>query len=363
QRLLAFYFKFKGLSARGCDALHSLGVTLSSRWINKAIVKTSSAVMEELRVLIFSPAFNKQAPDGHGTVAIAYYRADAPVFPPSVNRQLQKQKRIGMQYPIGWDEVEELARQNYPIIQEFMVYEALDILLQSDEFSLNTYKHRKDRHIQPPQPIRSLPIGPDHITRQFMLPTMPIPEQSYDDNLRVMERILKQLGFDTNEKLQKLGLDHLVFWLGDQLTVQRIRGAQRMRCQDFNSTDRLDYSLPIWQWLHLLMALEKSLHKQFLGSDNGFGFLRAFSLFGRIDLIKSGTEGPFHERFEHVLRQVIIAYVRECWLVIARDIGIDRLENLRNIPPSQLRDLARKLVDTFASSEALYDLRYVQKDE
>ncbi|KAI0074666.1 hypothetical protein K474DRAFT_1574011, partial [Panus rudis PR-1116 ss-1] len=384
QRLLAFYFKYKGLSARGCDALHSLGVTLSSRWVNKAVVKTSKAVMQELQILIalnpgqplnigydniklafqiFSPAFDKQAPDGHGTMAIVYYKPDAPILGPSVNRRLQEQKRIGMQNPIGWDDVEVLALESFPTIEEFMVYEALDILLQSDEFSFHTYKYRKDKHVQPPEPVQALPIGPDHTPRQYMLPTMPIPEQSYDDNLRVMERILKYLGFYSPEKLKELGLEHLVFWLGDQLTTARIRGAQRMRCQDFNSTDRLDFSIPVWQWLHLMMALEKSLHKQFLGSESGFGFLRAFSLLGRVDLIKSGTEGPFHERFEHVLRQVIVAYIRECWLVIAREMNIDKLEDLRKLPPSQLRDLARKLVDTFGSSAALYDLRNEQKDE
>ncbi|KAI0072326.1 hypothetical protein K474DRAFT_1561458, partial [Panus rudis PR-1116 ss-1] len=383
QRLLGIYFKFKGLSARGCDALHLLGITMSSRWLNNAVVKTSNAVMKEMQVIvscnpgrplnlgydniklvfqIFSPMFDKRAPDGHGTVAILYYREDAPIFPPSLNRRLQEQRRIGMANPISWDEILELAEQSYPRIEESMIFEALDILLQSDEFSVETYKWRDAPEIQPPKPVRALPIGPQTIPRQFMLRTMPIPEQSYDDNLRVIEKILEQLGYTSSDELRKLGLEQLIFWLGDQLTVSRIRGAQRMRCQDFNSTDRLDFSIPVWQWLHGMMALEKSLHKQYLGSENGFGFLRAFSLLGRFDLIKSGTEGAFHERFEHVLQQVIIAYVRECWLIIAKEQRIDKLEDLRKLSPTRLRDLARKLVDTFGSPSALHTLK-IHNDE
>ncbi|KAI0079103.1 hypothetical protein K474DRAFT_1640340 [Panus rudis PR-1116 ss-1] len=380
QRLLALYFKFKGLSARGCDALHSLRVTMSSRWLNKAVKKTSNAAMTRLRRIvkageqtgdtfcpkevgydniklsfqIFSPTFDKQAPSGHGTAAIFYYKESLPELPKSVITELQNKRQEGMNNPLTAKDIFDLAQESYPTIEQFMVFEALNILLQSEEFDMKSYQHHTHPALQPPTPIRALPIGPEHSHQQYMLPTMPIPEQSYEDNIHVIGTIVKELGYDTVEKLRALGLENLIFWLGDQLTVQRIRGAQRMRCQDINATDRLDWALPIWQWLHAMMAYEKSLHKQYLGSETGFGFMRAFGLLGRYDLAKSGTEGHFHERFEHVLRQVIEAYLRECWLIIG---NVSNLQELRQKTPTQLRALAERLVRTYGSTAALSSLR------
>ena len=75
-----------------------------------------------------------------------------------------------------------------------MVYHALRFLLDSPEFQLQTYAHRDSPLLQPPTPVHALPHGPEHVTLQYLLGSINIPEVSYADNERVVEELLRQLG-------------------------------------------------------------------------------------------------------------------------------------------------------------------------
>jgi hypothetical protein len=101
------------------------------------------------------------------------------------------------------------------------------------------------------------------------------------------------------------------------------------------------------------MAFANSLHKQYLGTSSGRGLKQAFELLERKGLTKILNKGPFHHDLEEVLYHVAEAHIREDWLLVS---GAEDLSELRNRPPTQLRDLAQKLVRKHASSQALDDM-------
>ncbi|KAF8876506.1 hypothetical protein CPB84DRAFT_1638534, partial [Gymnopilus junonius] len=49
QKLLSLYFQFKGISAKGFDTLHALGVTMSHKWTANSVERISAKCMEEVK--------------------------------------------------------------------------------------------------------------------------------------------------------------------------------------------------------------------------------------------------------------------------------------------------------------------------
>ena len=101
------------------------------------------------------------------------------------------------------------------------------------------------------------------------------------------------------------------------------------------------------------MAFANSLHKQYLGTSSGRGLKQAFELLERKGLTKIQNKGPFHHDLEEVLYHVAEAHIREDWLLVS---GAKDLSELRNQTPTQLCDLAQKLVREHASSQAMDDI-------
>lgn len=79
------------------------------------------------------------------------------------------------------------------------------------------------------RPPGSHELSSEHKTRQYMLGTRPIDESSYSGNLMVLREVLHQLGFDTEDAIVKLTLETIIPWIGDDLTVARLRGASWQR--------------------------------------------------------------------------------------------------------------------------------------
>jgi hypothetical protein len=138
----------------------------------------------------------------------------------------------------------------------------LRILLDAPRFDFSTYEHWGSPLLLPPIPIHQLPSGKDHITLQFLLGTVNIPEASYEDNSRLIKEWLSQIKLNSPEMQQKLGLERLIVWVGDQLTVDRLRNLFKFWAEDLNSFDRLDWMLFTFGWFHLLMAAANSFHRQ-----------------------------------------------------------------------------------------------------
>jgi hypothetical protein len=168
------------------------------------------------------------------------------------------------------------------------------MLLECPEFDYETYYGKGNTALDAPPPVNQLPSGPDNITLQYLLGTVNIPKASYEDNERLMEEWYKQIGWSNIAERMKVSMEKVVAWIGDQLTVDCLRGLFKFRAEDENSFERMDWALFIFGWLHLQMADANSLHKQYLGTSSGRGLRQAFDLLERKGLGRVLTKGPFH---------------------------------------------------------------------
>jgi hypothetical protein len=149
------------------------------------------------------------------------------------------------------------------------IYHVLCLLLDSPEFL--DYLHYNSELFSLPPAVNRLCAGPNNVTQEFILGTSELEEASYDGTLKVKAELFHQLHLHTEEEQIQTGLEHVIAWMGDQLTVEWLRGLWKYRHKDFNSFDHMDYMIPVFGWFHLVMAVANSLHKQYLGTSAGIG--------------------------------------------------------------------------------------------
>ncbi|CAK5270382.1 unnamed protein product [Mycena citricolor] len=372
QKLFSVYFKFKGLSAKGFDTIHAIGLTMSSRWTSDSISRISATAMKDLLHLIdllphllsydnaiipyrvFSTRIDNQSLQGNSTACTVYVPRNAVPLSPSANRAFQETRAAGLQNPLTAAKIIAISRKSESCCKNHIVYLVLDALFQSTAFDLDTYTDRDHALIQRPDPVWELPCGKEHVTLQYLLGTVNIPEASYEDNAKLITEWLRQLKMDTPEKEQILGLEKIMFWIGDQLTVDRLRNLTRFRAEDDNSFDRLDRLITPAGWLHICMAFANSIHKQHLGTSKGHGLSAAFEVLQRKGLQQSKTQGPFFHDLDETLDITAAAQIQELWLHVA---GVSSLSVLRSFSGDRLAALAQKILDEHASSRALVNLR------
>ncbi|KAJ7251713.1 hypothetical protein C8J57DRAFT_1187930 [Mycena rebaudengoi] len=172
-----------------------------------------------------------------------------------------------------------------------------------------------------------------------------------------MHQFFRQLHLDTEDEQRKTALERVIPWLGDQLTVERLRGLWKYRHEDYNSFDRLDYMIPVFGWFHLVMAFANSLHKQYLGTSANVGGLRqGFDVLNRKGLISQATKGPFWHNLDEAIKHISEAHFRACWLALGK---VKTLSELKTKTPTQLRSMASQLIREYASRAALARLDHM----
>jgi len=341
---------------------------MSHRWSSRAIAKISSNEMKTARDLIkrlpfviaydnvnipfrvFSQLIDNQSHFDSGTAATVFLQPNAPPEQPLCNRTLQEYRLAARQQPITLATIIDLETSAASSRQPRDIHRVLRYLFQSPEFDFDTYAGHDDAILMPPPPVHSLPSGREFITQQFMLGTVHMEEASYEGNSNLITEWLTQLGLNSTEEQLKTGLERIIAVVGDQLTVNRLRGLFRSRAQDLNSFDRLDWMLPIFGWFHLLMAFANSLHKQYLGSNSGRGLMHACSLLERKGLGTIQTRGPFHQNLHAIIHHVTEAHFRTCWKVAAQ---VENLSDLRTKTPLELYQLAESIIMRLASSDVV----------
>jgi hypothetical protein len=234
-------------------------------------------------------------------------------------------------------------------------YFVLRLLLDSPEFV--DYNGHGAAALDPPPPVYKLPTGPENATRGCILGTESFEVSSYDGVVKAMLQFFRQLHLDSDDEQRKTALERIIAWLGDQLTVERLRGLWKYRHEDYNSFDRLDFMIPIFGWFHLVMAFANSLHKQYLGTSANVGGLRqGFDVLNRKGLISQATKGPFWHNLDEAIKHISEAHFRACWLVMG---NVETLSELKTKTPTQLRSMATKLVSKYASRAALARMDHI----
>ncbi|KAJ7878080.1 hypothetical protein B0H13DRAFT_2545808 [Mycena leptocephala] len=368
QKLFAIYFKFRGLSAKGFDTLHAIGLTMSNKWTGNAVGRISTQSMAAVKRLmdrfpwlmsydnvliafrVFSQRVDKKTLHGNGTAATVYIKRSAKPLPSTIHKTLQEMRREGMAHPLDAFEIFEIAEIADKRRHPHTIYLILRYLLESPDFDFPTYDRRDHQLLQPPAAVRQLPFGKEHIVLQYLLGSVKIPEASYEDNANLIREWLRQLALDSPEHQKKLSYEEVMAWVGDQLTVDRLRNLFRFRAEDDNGFERLDWLVVPPGWLHIQMAFDNSIHKQHLGTSKGRGLSAAFDILGRKGLQSSQTEGPFFHDLSETLHIIAEAQIREVWLEVGKATN---LAELRKKTPEELHTIASTIISYHASSEAL----------
>lgn len=285
---------------------------------------------------VFSQRTNNQGEFANGTAATVYVKPNEPKLHKGLSQVLKETRLEGQKHTLTEQEIFNLAKNSFPVVEHHMVYQVLQFLLESPEFNLQTYHGKDSKLFDPVPPVDQLPVGPEHKTLQYLLGSVGIPEASYEDNARLIIEWLGQLGINTDEAKKRLADESFVVWVGDQLTVDRLRGLYKFRAKDENSFDRLDFVVLAFGWFHLQMAWATSIHKQYLGTPQSRGLQQAFLLLEKKGLTKPLIKGPFHHDLEEALFHIAEAQLRVDWLEEGK---VKTLADLREYSPEQIHVL------------------------
>ena len=362
-KLLTVYFKSCGLATKAFDTLSALGITMSQKWSYAAIKDLSERVRRSLHeniqkypwygthdninlpFRVYEQRLDNQSHFDSGTAATILVLKDPAVIRPDA--QAFRQHIAATNTRITFKDILKLDQKAGPNISARLTSHVLSFLTGAPAFDFKNYSKNDHAVFQHPFSSDVLPVGPQHTACQFMLNTVHIEEASYEGNDRVLHEWWKQLKIDSPELQKKLGYDDLLIWVGDQLTVSRLRCLQKFRSQDLNSFERMSFLLPICGWFHALLAFESSLHRQYYGTRAGFGLIHDFDLLKRKGLHAPSVQGNFHYNFQDALYHITEARIRDLWCIHGK---VETLEDLRRHSPEEFHAIAKTIVKEVGSN-------------
>ncbi|KAK7021631.1 hypothetical protein R3P38DRAFT_2533610 [Favolaschia claudopus] len=227
QKTFAVYFKFKGLSAKGFDVLHALGLTMSHSWISDAVRRMSKMTLNELADLVtkhpwiltydnvvilfkvFSQRLHNLQQLNSGTAATVYINPKTKPLPPSANADLKAYRAKNLDNPITGAELWELMSDSDKKLRPFYIRTILDFLLSSPEFDLEKYPFRDHQLLEPLERLNGLPTGKDAKWIQRLLGSVNQPEASYSDHEQLITEWLKQLKLMDPATTKDIGLNKI----------------------------------------------------------------------------------------------------------------------------------------------------------
>ncbi|KAF7326135.1 hypothetical protein MKEN_00465000 [Mycena kentingensis (nom. inval.)] len=211
QKTYSVYFKFKGLSAKGFDVLHGLGLVMSHAWINVAVGRMSKMTLDEMRELIrkypwtltydnivimfkvFAQRLDNQQKLTNGTAATVYVTPGAKPLPRAANAALKAQRAANLHSPLTRLDIFRLVYKGHARLRPHYRWSIIKGLLDCPDFDFATYADKESPLLQPPPPIDALPTGKDSKSKQFLLGSVNRPEASYTDHEQLIIEWLKQL--------------------------------------------------------------------------------------------------------------------------------------------------------------------------
>jgi hypothetical protein len=370
QKLMTIYFKSCGLATKAIDTLHVLCITMSQKWSYNAIQTLSGrahkAMAEDttkhpwfgihdnvnIAFKVYEQRLNNQSHFDSGTAGtIVVIKDPACIIPDYTASRVAFVE--GVNNPVTFRDIIQLESKASGRLKASAVHLVLKFLIDAPEFEFNEYKYSDNAIFSRPASTFQLATGRATATCQYMLDLLHIDEVSYEGNDRVLEEWFRQLRLDPKG-------DQLVVWVGDQLTVSRIRGLKKFRCVDLNSHDRLEFLKPIFGWFHAQMAIEHSLHTQYWGTRAGHGLVHAFELLNRKGLTSPSIQGVFHQNIKEGLTHVAAARFRDVWCTVG---DVESLKELNKLTPEQLEAMAIKIVHEYASVRAQNSISSKPGDE
>ncbi|KAJ7713764.1 hypothetical protein DFH07DRAFT_785880 [Mycena maculata] len=189
QKLFAIYFKFKGLSAKGFDTLHAIELTMSNKWTGDAVGRISDVAMDDLKKLM--DRFPWLMSDYNILLAFRIF-----------SQRIDKKNLL------------RLGNGTAGIVHLLLFTSSHDTTLQ------------------------------------YLLGTVNIPDASYEDNSHLILEYLWQLRLRGKKLQRKIGLEEVMAWIGNQLTVDRLHHLFKFRVKMTTPLTRLAHC-PSWISPHL----------------------------------------------------------------------------------------------------------------
>lgn len=238
-KLLTVYFKSCGLATKAFDTLHALGITMSQKWAYRAISTLSERIhitlLDDIQRFpwfgchdnvnlpfkVYEQRLSNQSHFDSGTAATILVIKDPDAVHPN-NRAFQQQRALGAGNPITHKDIIKFEHDASPHLKAHAIHQVLMYLTTAPDFSFETYAGNKHPLFNSLPSLDKLPIGPEHVTCQYMLNTVHIEEASYEGNDRVLNNWWHQLKLDTLDKQKQTGEEKMIVWVGDQLTVSRL---------------------------------------------------------------------------------------------------------------------------------------------
>lgn len=276
------------------------------------------------------------------------------------NDIIQAHKAAGEERMLKFKDILELERLAAPRLCLQAVHRVLRFLIETTAFDFSTYQHKDSATFARPPPVHQLPVGPNNITSQYVLNTVHMEEASYEGNDRVLDEWFRQLKLDTDAEQKKTARKRFVAWIGDQLTVSRLRGLRQFRSQDMNPWQRMEWLQELFGFMHAEVALEHSFHDQYYLTSSGVGLKHAFDILNRKGLHSPSVKGTFHHDMREALRHVSEAHFLDIWRLVS---GVDDLAQLHDKTPAELYAFAEQIVSDYASTAGLSKLRNQPRKE
>ncbi|KAI0339474.1 hypothetical protein BDW22DRAFT_1456337 [Trametopsis cervina] len=377
QQANGIYLKASGLSAKGLDTTNAYGLTMSQRWIYNLVESLSDASHKarntdiqkyptaagcdniNLGFKVFEQRGSHQSHFDSGTAGTIYvFKAPGIVAPDRL--AYEAHRALHGQTLLTTREILVLDYQAGPRIRAQAVYRVLKFLFQAPAFDIDSYEQKNHASLRRPPPVQQLPTGKAHALCQYMLDTIHVESASQEGTRKCLDNFLAQCNLSGPQIKEEPAQRRLLVWMGDQLTVVRIRSIKKDRSEDFNFVQRFDRILEVFGWFHCQLAEDTSFHKQYYKTATIFGLEHAFNVLGRKGLTSPSVQGLFHHTMQEALWHIAEARFRDLWLVVG---NVSDLAELRQRTPQQLRALAEKIVDDRASTGALADLKLIPRKE
>ncbi|TFY51054.1 hypothetical protein EVJ58_g10762 [Rhodofomes roseus] len=367
--MMSIYFRGCGIATVAFNTLNAFGFCMNQKWVYDAVSHIGETAHNSLRKDISAyPWFgshdnlnrkhtaHEQRLDNQrtfesGTAGTIYVIKDPAVIRPDP-LAVRTQMRMASRERLSALDILMKDDEASPRITEHLLHHVISVLTEAATFDFASYSFADDPLFQAPKPRIQLPTGPEHATVSYLLNTVKIEEASYEGNVKVMREWERQLGFDKPGEKQRLAQNTTLVWIGDQLTVSRLRGIQRFRCEDDNAYERLEHIVTQFGWFHGVVALLHSYHSEYYGTTSGRGLAFAIELLGRRNLKNTSVQGLFTHDMDELLSHVGVASLRDVWCTVAK---VSCLSELRTRTPVELKALALHVVKDFASTQAMFN--------
>ncbi|KAF8593162.1 hypothetical protein BDV93DRAFT_395927, partial [Ceratobasidium sp. AG-I] len=391
QKLLCIYFKAKGVPKSVYHLFYRCGIVKSYRWSVEALTSISDAAMaratevfEAQPCLLIHDNIRLPFPVKHqrgdhltttdnGTAMTMLplrdpVRAEQLLRNPTLWRE-QKEKVTGMyqQNTMPHLKPQDLyAMPGFLSERERTISNVVGFLFdipqvkQSKQVKDSGKRHHKLLAEAPP--VHQLPHGLEHRNRQYMLQSVPQEEATYGGNYALTKEAPRQLGIDSEEAQENWAANQKIPWVGDSLTVQRLRHLQRMKCEDLSTLERLEHIIPTFGWFHLDMNLVNSIFYHHYAEKSVSGLARDAAALRRAGLTKpTKKRGPQYHTGDEFLQHTTTARVRELWLWATKTESVEALvEWVEMSSPEQIHSTAERIWSERASNRAIET--YQEKD-